>query len=114
MAVACLGAFLATGLTPRNSGQPTDLKTEWQTFRKTVQPFFAKHCFDCHTDKKRGDVRLDHFDEKALARRSPTLEKVLDMLGKHAMPPKKRTTSRKTRRASGSTTSRARSPSRQY
>src|SRR5262249_24165901 len=58
---------------------------------KTVQPFLAKYCFDCHTDKQRGGVRLDQFDEKVLAQRSPTLEKVLDVLGKHAMPPRKRT-----------------------
>jgi hypothetical protein len=63
---------------------------EWQAFQKTVQPFLAKHCFECHTDKQRGDVRLDQFDEQSLAKSSPTLEKVLDMLDKHAMPPKKR------------------------
>jgi hypothetical protein len=37
-------------------------------------------------------VRLDQFtDEKALAQRLPTIEKVLDVLDKRAMPPKKRT-----------------------
>src|SRR5262249_47961672 len=69
---------------------PTDPPTEWQAFQKTVQPFFARHCFDCHTDKQRGDVRLDRFDEKALAKRSPTLDKVLDVLGNRRMPPKPR------------------------
>src|SRR5262245_36207565 len=84
-------AFLGlSGASLHICGQGTAPATEWQAFRKTVQPFLAKHCFACHTDKPRGNVRLDRFDEKALAQRSPTLEKVLDVLGKHAMPPRKR------------------------
>jgi hypothetical protein len=89
IATAVAGLLLVLLTPPYSSGQTTGPTTEWQTFQKTVQPFFAKHCFACHTDKHRGDVRLDRFDEKALAKRSPTLEKVLDMLGKRAMPPKK-------------------------
>src|SRR5262249_20487515 len=89
-AVAGLGALLVSGSPPPGSGQPTGPTTEWQAFQKTVRPFLARHCFDCHTDKPRGDVRLDQFDEKALAQRSPTLEKVLDVLSKRAMPPTKR------------------------
>src|SRR6516165_4580864 len=91
IATAVAGLLLVLLTPPYSSGQTTGPTTEWQTFQKTVQPFFAKHCFACHTDKHRGDVRLDEFDEKSLAKRSPTLEKVLDMLGRHAMPPKKRT-----------------------
>jgi hypothetical protein len=89
-AVAGLGVLLLSGSPLYSSGQDTVSATDWQAFQKTIQPFFAKHCFECHTDKKRGGVRLDQFDEKALAQRSPTLEKVLEMLGKHAMPPRKR------------------------
>jgi hypothetical protein len=89
-AVAALGALVASVSLPHGSGQPAVAK-EWQAFQKTVQPFLAKHCFDCHTDKQKGGVRLDRFDEKSLAKHSPTLEKVLDVLGKHAMPPGKRT-----------------------
>src|SRR5262249_39106855 len=89
-AIAGLAALLLWG-SPDSSGQPSSPTTEWQVFQKSVQPFFAKHCFDCHTEKQRGGVRLDQFDEKTLAKSSPTLDKVLDMLGKHAMPPKKRT-----------------------
>src|SRR5262249_25673582 len=62
----------------------------WQGFQKTVRPFLARHCFQCHTEKPRGGVRLDRLDEKALAQRSPTLEKVLDVLSKRTMPPRKR------------------------
>src|SRR5262245_43435938 len=91
-AVVGLGALFVSGSPPHSGAEPTPPATDWQSFQKTVQPFFAKHCFDCHTDKPRGDVRLDQFtDEKALARSLPTLEKVLDVLDKHAMPPNKRT-----------------------
>ena len=84
--VARLG-FPATRQRSTHSAPATD----WQAFQKTVQPFLAKHCFDCHTDKQRGDVRLDQFrTRRRWRKRSPTLEKVLDVLGKHAMPPKKR------------------------
>jgi mono/diheme cytochrome c family protein len=89
-AVAGLGALLLLGPPPPGSGQGTAPATDWQAFQKTVRPFLARHCFDCHTDKARGGVRLDQFDEKAIAQGSPTLGKVLDVLGRHAMPPRKR------------------------
>jgi hypothetical protein len=64
---------------------------EWKRFQQTVQPFFSKHCFTCHTDKERGDVRLDRFaDGSALAKGLPILEKARAMLQKHAMPPRER------------------------
>lgn len=64
---------------------------KWTNYRKTVQPFFAKHCFACHADKKRGGVRLDLFrDERALAEAVPTFEKLVDVLRTHSMPPKRR------------------------
>ncbi len=90
-AVAALAALLASGSPPHGNGQPASRTTEWREFQKTVQPFFAKHCFDCHADKPRGDVRLDRFDERSLQKPSPTLAKVLDVLTRHVMPPKKRT-----------------------
>jgi hypothetical protein len=91
-AVAGLGALLASGSPPPSSGQPAAPAADWPAFQKTVRPFLAKHCFECHADKESGDVRLDQFaDEKALAQRLPTVEKVLDVLGRHAMPPNKRT-----------------------
>src|SRR5437870_4219027 len=77
-AVALLGAFLDWGAASRGAGPPagTGPSAQWREYRRTVQPFFARHCFACHTDKKRGDVRLDLFhDEKALARGLPTIEK---------------------------------------
>src|SRR5262245_52304008 len=92
-ALAGLGALLVPGSPRHPSGQGAQPApaTDWQAFQKTVQPFLTKHCFECHCDKESGGVRLDQFkDEKALAQRSPTVEKVLDVLGKRAMPPKKR------------------------
>ncbi len=90
---AILGSFFVAGSPLRGgdlSRHPEPV-VQWQTFRKTVQPFLAKHCFECHTDKKRGGVRLDLFqDERALAKGLPTIEKTVDVLRQHAMPPKKR------------------------
>jgi mono/diheme cytochrome c family protein len=65
--------------------------SDWATFQKTVQPFFAKHCFACHDAKASGEVRLDQFrDEAALVKGQATVEKALGMLRQRAMPPKKR------------------------
>ena len=72
---------------PANAASPAD----WQSFHKTVQPFFAKHCYTCHTDKEKGEVRLDRFSDPAkLAKGLATLAKVQRVLAKHAMPPRKR------------------------
>ena len=65
--------------------------SDWPAFQKTVLPFLAKHCFECHTDKKSGDVRLDQFqDDKGLGKGLAILDRVQVMLRKQAMPPKKR------------------------
>jgi hypothetical protein len=76
----------AMGQTP-----PSRPGSDWTTFQKTVLPFFAKHCFECHTDKRSGDVRLDRItDDKDLVKSAALLERVQVMLRKQAMPPKKR------------------------
>src|SRR4051812_43963980 len=75
-------------------GQSFDDKSasDWKAFQKTVQPFFAKHCFACHGQKASGDVRLDQFaDEAALEKGQGALEKALTMLRQRTMPPKKKT-----------------------
>jgi hypothetical protein len=75
------------------AGQAADAppSAEWREYQRAVQPFLAKHCFACHADKERGDVRLDRFtDEAALAKGLPTIEKALDALRQSVMPPKKR------------------------
>src|SRR5437764_9675460 len=91
--VALAVAALALGLASRGGAQTTDAHppTEWRDYQRAVQPFLAKHCFACHADKERGDVRLDRFtDEAALAQGLPTIEKALDVLRQRVMPPKKR------------------------
>jgi mono/diheme cytochrome c family protein len=90
---AILCPFLVLTLVSRGGGPSAGTRptAEWKEYQRTVQPFFARHCFACHTDKKRGGVRLDGFaDEKALAKGLPILEKALDMLRTHTMPPKER------------------------
>ncbi len=90
-AIVCLCALLGSPNRPSCSGQGTPPTSDWQTFRKTVQPVLSQYCFECHADKAKGDIRLDQFtDEKALAQGATTVEKVLEVLGKHSMPPKKR------------------------
>ena len=66
--------------------------SDWPAFQKTVLPFLAKHCLECHSSKKEsGDVRLDQFqDDRSLSKGSATLDRVQVMLRKQAMPPKKR------------------------
>jgi mono/diheme cytochrome c family protein len=97
MAVAGAGTLFAAWLILPRGASGDDASrgplpaADWQAYQKTVQPFFSSHCFACHGDKRRGDVRLDRFtDGKALASGLEVLEKVRDMLKKHAMPPKER------------------------
>lgn len=73
---------------PPSDNSPT---ADWREFQRTVEPFFARHCLECHADKKSGGVRLDQFpDEKALAKALPTIEKAVEVIQKHRMPPRKR------------------------
>jgi len=73
------------------AGRGADTQADWPAFQKTVQPFFAKHCLECHDKTESGDVRLDQFQgENSLVKGLATVEKAMRMLRKHAMPPKKR------------------------
>ncbi len=87
---ALLCPLLVLGLAS-SGGPPAGARPSaaWTEYERTVRPFFAKYCFACHTDKERGEVRLDRFpDEKELAKGLPTLEKAVGVLRAHAMPPK--------------------------
>jgi hypothetical protein len=91
--VAILGPFLILTLATRGGGPSSGAgpAADWKEYQRTVQPFFARHCFACHADKQRGGVRLDCFpDASALTKGLPTLEKALNMLRTQAMPPKGR------------------------
>jgi hypothetical protein len=83
-AAAVLGILLSSAA---RAGEPGD----WATFQSTVKPFFSEHCFDCHDETKKGDIRLDQFsDEAALIKGVATIDKAQGMLRKHTMPPKKK------------------------
>jgi Protein of unknown function (DUF1592)/Protein of unknown function (DUF1588)/Protein of unknown function (DUF1587)/Protein of unknown function (DUF1585)/Protein of unknown function (DUF1595) len=89
----CLATLALLASAVGGAGQPpkTMPASDWPAFQKSVQPFLAKHCFECHTDKQSGDVRLDQFtDDKALVKGLATLDKAQAMLRKGTMPPKKR------------------------
>ena len=52
--------MLALHSPPQGSGQPPVAPAaDWPAFQKTVQPFVAKHCFECHADK-RGPFVWEH------------------------------------------------------
>jgi mono/diheme cytochrome c family protein len=59
---------------------------------QTVRPFFARHCNDCHGEKKqKGDLRVDNL---ALDYRSPAAmahwEEIMSRIGSGEMPPEDR------------------------
>src|SRR5437016_4185863 len=64
---AALAPALLLSLASRGGGQALDTSATavWREYQRTVQPFLARHCFECHTERESGDVRLDLFkDEK--------------------------------------------------
>jgi hypothetical protein len=95
---ACNHAPMGTAATPVRKATPMLLAaakpiakphTKWEEFHRTVQPFLADHCYDCHgEDDPENGVRLDVFhDEASLDAGMPTLEKALKNLSIHKMPP---------------------------
>ncbi len=66
------------------------LALNFAEFQKTVQPFFAAHCYECHgPDDSESGVRLDLFNSDSdLAKGMPTFERALKMLTARKMPPK--------------------------
>jgi hypothetical protein len=74
---------------PMAAGAPVMIGN-FAEFQKTVQPFLAAHCYDCHGDKDtEGGVRFDILtSEDSLAKGIPTLEKAVKMLTARKMPPK--------------------------
>ena len=64
--------------------------TKWDEFHRSVQPFLAKHCFECHGDENaENGFRLDGIrDEASLEKSSGALDKVLEKLASHKMPPR--------------------------
>src|SRR5258706_5428188 len=61
------------------------------TFEKVVQPFFATHCYACHSDERQtGDLSLESFKTAAsLSKDRGTMKLILDKLNSGSMPPPK-------------------------
>jgi hypothetical protein len=78
--------------TPANTPLVAAAKTAltWEDFHRNVQPFLAKHCYECHGDENaENDFRLDVIrDPASLADGGSSLEKALKNLSIHKMPPK--------------------------
>ena len=61
------------------------------SFQKEVQPLFARYCYDCHGEKKKGDLDLRVYaDETAVLKDRQVFEHVLKNVSTHIMPPKKK------------------------
>jgi mono/diheme cytochrome c family protein len=93
MAFAVLGVFCApapAGATPTVAAPNS--AAEWKQFQKTVQPFLAENCYECHGAKDpENDFRLDVFtNSAALANGRKSLADAYDKILHGEMPPKKK------------------------
>src|SRR5262245_24854112 len=52
----CAGLLLIVAESPAT--EPDSL----EFFEKKIRPLLVDHCFQCHTDKKKGNLRLDSRD----------------------------------------------------
>ncbi len=58
-------------------------------FAKSIQPFFAQHCYSCHNDKMQsGGLNLQKIGASATVDDGAELEKILRRLQAGEMPPK--------------------------
>ena len=59
------------------------------TFDKTIQPFFAQHCYHCHNkDLRTANLNLEAFDTAAsFTNDRATLKRILERLSAGEMPP---------------------------
>jgi len=89
--LVCAALFMV-GRRAQSAGIPIqDPARTDPTFEKTVQPFFAAHCYACHNDEKlTGDLSLESFKTAtSLSRDRATMRLILDKLNAGAMPPAK-------------------------
>src|SRR5207249_10208684 len=58
---------------PENTNPPPAMQppSDWAAYQHTVEPFFAKHCLECHDETTRGGVRLDAFADRAAPVKGP-------------------------------------------
>ncbi len=71
-------------------GQPSPDAKEERSFQEVVQPFFVKHCLECHDkDSGEGDLRLDVLAANFLDPQSAAQwVEILDRMNLGEMPPK--------------------------
>ena len=83
-----LGMVWVSGVSGEEAAR---VQSDFPSFQKTVQPFLAKYCLECHDETASGDVRLDEWaSEEALVKGMGVIEEAGSMLRKHAMPPKRK------------------------
>ncbi len=89
--LVCIALF-AFGRRAQSANVPAQTPAQTDpTFEKTVQPFFASHCYACHNDERQtGDLSLETFKTAAsLSLDRATMKLILDKLNAGAMPPAK-------------------------
>jgi mono/diheme cytochrome c family protein len=89
--LVCIGVFaFSRSAQSANVPDQTPAQTD-STFEKAVQPFFASHCYACHSDERQtGDLSLEIFKTAAsLSNDRGTMKLILEKLRSGAMPPAK-------------------------
>jgi len=92
IAIALSGAHSPTAAEPaKKPAGPAEKKRADVTFEATVKPLLSKYCFNCHGEKKKGDLDLRVYSDVAAVQRDRAVfEKVLKNLHAHEMPPEKK------------------------
>jgi hypothetical protein len=89
---------LTLGLVSRDSAssasaqQPDPKAASPVSFANDVQPFLAKHCYECHGNgKKKGEMSLEKFtDDESVLKDRQTWDNIQHMIRTGQMPPKER------------------------
>ncbi len=89
--ILILGAMVLAGMPARAQNQNAPPKPPYSAdFAKSIQPFFAKNCYSCHSAKlKTGGLNLEtNVNAAAMAQEPERFEKILQRLKAGEMPPK--------------------------
>jgi len=90
----CL-TLLGLQINPVRASAETTRKTRQPAgdalFQARIKPLLGKYCFDCHGEKKKGDLDLRvYIDQASVLRDRKTFAKVVKNLQAHEMPPEKK------------------------
>jgi hypothetical protein len=99
--ISAFAALLLPGAMSPADAAPTIAKAktvapnsdaDWKQFQKTVQPFLAKNCYECHGEvDAENNFRVDIFTNSvALAKNRKALENAYEKISHGEMPPKKK------------------------